>query len=226
MKFNSDSEQSLFFKILVYNVNQFIIASYKEGNLTKMSDKELTKEESLQLITDMIGQAKRNFARGGSFHFLLWGWVVMIANLGHYILATQTDFEAPYIVWMLTVPAGIISMVYGIKKDKGARVKGHLDRMYGNIWLGVFIGVLIILFFMKEVEYNTNAIIMTFAGLGTFLSGLMLRFRPLVLGAVALWIGSVVAFLLPPMDQYLIGAVAILLGYLIPGYLLKKAENA
>ena len=77
-----------------------------------MSEKELSKEESLQLITEMIGQAKRNFAKGGSFYFLLWGFVVMTANLGHYIL-TAIEFEHPYYVWSLTIPAAIISMVYG-----------------------------------------------------------------------------------------------------------------
>jgi len=190
-----------------------------------MSDKELTKEESLELITEMIGQAKRNFARGGSFYFLLWGWVVMLANIGHYIL-TVIDYSMPYIVWAATIPAGIASMVYGARIEKRMKVRSHLDRMYGFIWLGVFIGVVIILYFMANVNYNVNAIILTFAGLGTFLSGLMLRFSPLVIGGFALWISSIIAFNLPPNDQYLVGAVGILAGYLIPGYLLKRAENA
>lgn len=190
-----------------------------------MSDKELTKEESLQLITEMIGQAKRNFARGGSFYFLLWGWVVMLANFGHYILAEYVQYEAPYIVWVLTIPAGIASGIYNARMDRRAKVKSHLDRMYGYIWLGVFVGVLILLFFMGKVDYNVNAIILTFAGLGTFLSGVMLRFSPLVVGGVALWVASIVAFTLPVNDQYLVGGIGIICGYLIPGYLLKKAEN-
>ncbi len=191
-----------------------------------MSEKELTRDESLQLITEMIGQAKRNFARGGSFYFLLWGWVVMLANLGHYILATFTNFEQPHIVWVATIPAGIISGIYGGRQSRIAKVKSHFDRMYAYIWLAVFCSVLIILFFMGDVNYNVNAIILVFAGLGTLLSGLMLRFRPLVLGGLALWVSSVVAFNLPVIDQYLVGTLGILAGYLIPGYLLKKAENA
>lgn len=191
-----------------------------------MNDKELTKEQSLQLITDMIGQAKRNFAKGGSFYFLLWGWVVMLANLGHYILSEHTSFKQFYMVWLITIPAAIITIVYSAKKDREARVKGHLDRMYGMIWLGVFLSVLIVLFFMGNVNANVNAIILTFAGLGTFLSGCMLRFNPLILGGVALWATSIIAFNLPVNDQYLVGAIGIIAGYLIPGYLLRKAENA
>ncbi len=190
-----------------------------------MSEKELSKDESLMLISDMITQAKRNLARGGSFYFLLWGWVVLFANLGHYIISKYALYPYPYVVWALTIPAAIASMWYGARKSKYAQVKSHLDSVYGLVWLGVMISVLIILFFLGKVSYNTNAIILTFAGLGTFISGCMLRFNPLIMGGVALWVASVVAFNLPPMDQYLVGAVGILAGYLIPGYLLKKVEG-
>lgn len=190
-----------------------------------MSNKELSKDESLALITDMIGQAKRNVAKGGSFYFLLWGWVVLLANLGHYLIATYDWFEHPYIVWVLTIPAAIASMVYGAKRSRESAVKSHLDRLYSQIWLSVFIGVLIILFFMADVNYNVNAIILVFAGIGTFISGQALRFSPLIMGGIALWVASVVAFNLPAIDQYLVGAVGILAGYLVPGYLLRKAEK-
>ena len=194
-------------------------------NYKIMSNKELSKEESLTLITEMIGQAKRNVAKGGSFYFLLWGWVVLVANLGHYLIAKFDWYDYPYIVWILTIPAAIASMVHGARRSKKSSVKSHLDSLYSQIWLAVFIGVLIILFFMDNVNYNINAIILAFAGIGTYISGQALRFSPLTMGGIALWISSVVAFNLNPIDQYLVGAVGIFAGYLIPGYLLRKAEK-
>lgn len=190
-----------------------------------MQDKQLTNEESLKLITEMIGQAKRNFAKGGSFYFLLWGWVVLLANLGHYVMAQWQLYDRPYMIWMITLPAAVITIIYSVRMDRSASVKSHLDRMYGWVWLAMFIGTVIILAFMADVNYNVNPIILVFAGIGTFLSGCMLRFPPLVLGGFALWIASVAAFLSPAIDQYLVASVGILAGYLIPGYLLRKAEN-
>ncbi|MEM7296727.1 MAG: hypothetical protein AAF391_00505, partial [Bacteroidota bacterium] len=186
---------------------------------------ELTNDERLELITNAIGQAKRNVAKGGSFYFLLWGWVVMLANLGHYLIQKFDWYEYPYIVWVLTIPAAIASMVYGAKMDKKSGVKSHLDRLYSMIWFAVFIGVMITIIFMDEVNYNLNAIILTFAGIGTFISGVALRFNPLIMGGVALWIASVVAFNLNPLDQYLVATVGIFAGYLVPGYLLRKVEK-
>jgi len=190
-----------------------------------MKDKQLTKDESLQLITEMIGQAKRNFAKGGSFFFLLWGWVVLIANAGHYVMMQWQLYNKPYLIWVITIPAMIVTIIYSVQMDKKALVKGHLDRIYGLLWLSVFICAVIVLAFIPQVQYNMNPIILVFAGLGTFLSGSMLRFTPLVLGGFALWAAAIVAFLSPLTDQYLIAAIGILAGYLIPGYLLRKAEN-
>ncbi len=191
-----------------------------------MSNKELTKEESLELITGMIEKAKSNIAKGSSFYFLLWGWVVLFANLGHYMIALYDWYEHPYVVWLLMIPAGIVSMIYGARQERNAKVKSHIDKLYSMIWLAVFIGILIILVFMDNVNYNLNAIILSFAGIGTFISGFALRFNPLMYGGVALWIASIVAFNLNPLDQYLVAAIAVFAGYLIPGYLLRKAESS
>ena len=195
------------------------------NNIKIMSDKELTKDESLDLIIDMISQAKRNFAKGGSFYFLLWGWVVMLANIGHYILDKYDLHDQPYIVWAITIPAGIVSAIYGARQGRNARVKNQLDRLYGLLWISVAVAVLTILFFVGSVHTNINAIILLFSGLGTIMSGFMLRFKPLILGGIALWLSSIIAFTLPITDQYLVGAIGILAGYLIPGYLLKRAES-
>ncbi len=199
---------------------------YNTQTIINMSDKELSKEESLDLIMNMIGVAKRNVAKGGSFYFLLWGSVVMLADLGHYIIATYNLHESPHLIWVITIPASIASMIYGMMQDRKAVVKSHLDRMYGLVWLAVFFGVLTILFFLAKVSYDVTAIILTFAAIGTFISGTMLRFTPLILGGIALWISSIVAFNVSYVDQYLVGAIGIFAGYLVPGYLLKKAENA
>jgi hypothetical protein len=174
----------------------------------------------------MIGQAKRNFAKGGSFYFLLWGWVVMLANLGHYVIATYQLHDQPYLVWLITIPAAIFTAVYSMMKDRHARVKSHLDRLYGLVWIAMFISVTVILLNMPTMNFAINPIILAFAAAGTFISGSMLRFRPLILGGIALWIASIVGFNLTINDQYLAGAIGIFAGYLIPGYLLKKAENA
>lgn len=194
-----------------------------------MSDKEpnelLTSEQSLEIISDMIGQAKRNFAKGGSFYFLLWGCVVAIGNLGHYYLEAIARYEHPYILWILTIPAAIASIVYSIKLKNRSQVEGHLDRLYGQVWMAIFFAIMALLIFMQEINLYHNAVILLFAGLGTYISGRMLKFTPLIFGGVALFVASCIAFRMSPLDQNLVAGIAIIVGYIIPGYLLRKAES-
>jgi hypothetical protein len=95
-------------------------------------EKELSGKESLALITQMISKAKREAAGDGSFQLLLWGWVVAICNFGHYTLE-KIGYEAPYIVWLLIIPATGVSIWDSIRKRNRARVKTHLDEMLSGI---------------------------------------------------------------------------------------------
>lgn len=187
-------------------------------------EKPLSKNESLELITQMISEAKRGYARGGSFYFLLWGWVVLLANLGHYVLA-QLSYSNAHMVWLITIPAAIASSIYGARQRRTAHVQNHLNSMYGLIWLSMLIGAFTVILSMEGSNIYINGIVLTFAAIGTFLSGSLLRFKALIFGAVALWVASILAFFAAPIDQFLIGAAGILAGYLIPGYMLKKAED-
>jgi hypothetical protein len=190
-----------------------------------MKTDELTNEQRLALIADMIGQAKKNVAKGGSFYFLLWGVVVATANFGHYVMEAYSLYDRPYMIWLITIPASIASIVYSIRQDRQALVSTQLDRLYGQLWIAIFVVIVILLAHMPQLDFQHNAIILALCGLGTFMNGAMLRFTPLILGGVALWVGAIVAFRADVTDQYLVAGVAIVIGYLVPGFLLRQAEK-
>jgi hypothetical protein len=184
----------------------------------------LTPQQSLDMITALINQAQGKM-RKNSFYFLLWGWTVALANFGMYGLMRFTDYAHPYIVWTLTIPAWIITMMYGSRQDKQAAVSTHLDKI--NMWLWICYGITIlpVVFFMSKINYNLNPIILTITAVPTFLTGIMLRFKPLLYGGINFWIFGIICFLVDNQTQYLVGGFAILLGYLVPGYLLKSIHE-
>lgn len=184
-------------------------------------EKELSSQDSLALITDMIRKAKREVAGDGSFQILLWGWTISICNLGHYALM-KSGVANSYLIWLLVIPTTIVSTVYGIRKGKKARVKTHLDIVISQLWIAVFVGIIIVLGFMNILEFNQNPVILILAALGMFVTGTLIRVNLVKLGGVILGVGAIIAFTLPVMDQYLVAGIAIILGYLVPGYYLKK----
>ncbi len=187
-------------------------------------EKEMTPNESLEIISRAISQAKRNAARGGSFQILWWGWVIALANLGHYILY-MISYQYPYVVWIVTIPAVIVSALYGYNTSKKSKVVSHMDQVYGHIWTAAFVAIMTLVVFMSKLGYNHNPAILLVAGVGMYTTGILLKFKPVIIGAIVLWLGAVIAFFVGVHEQYLVAGITIMIGYLIPGYLLKKAEH-
>ena len=60
------------------------------------------------------------------------------------------------------------------------------------------------------------------AGFATFMSGILIRFRPLVFGGIVLWVGAALCLAVAVREHSLVEAGAIALGYLVPGYMLNQ----
>jgi hypothetical protein len=58
-------------------------------------------------------------------------------------------------------------------------------------------------------------------GMPTFLSGVILRFKLLMMGGVGCWILSVLCTIIPVEFQLLLVSVAMIIAWIIPGYLLR-----
>ena len=186
--------------------------------------KKLDEEKNLDLIAEMISRAKGNIQSEYVF-FLIWGWVIALASFLHFSLIKFTNFEQPELAWSLIAIGVILSAWYGYKIGKRKRVKTYADRIYSLIWLVFLINYFIILVFMKELNYNINPIILLLAGGSTFLSGIVIKFKPLIWGGIVLWISAIISFIVPGEMQLLIGGFSILIGYLIPGYMLKNKNK-
>lgn len=189
----------------------------------KRHEEKLSAYESLAIITDMISQAKGNVMRN-SFFFLFWGWIIVIANLGAFFLI-QIDYPYPYYVWAITIPAWIYTLYKSIKMSKGQQITTHLDKINGAVWISFGIVIFTFVIFGKLLNYQLNPLILTITAVPTFVTGIILRFRPLLVGGFLFWILGSIAFLIPTEYQNLVGAIAVTSGYLVPGYMLKNKKN-
>lgn len=182
-------------------------------------EKQLTQEESLKIIHEMIAAAK-NDVKADAFIFLLWGWLVFVASIAQFILV-NLHVSWNSIPWMLMPVGGIITAVYSFMKGKKDRTKTNVTESLKYTWIAFTVALLIILFFNSMNYLQVLPIIMALYGMGLFLSGGALRFKPLMIGGIFCWICAVAGFEIQNMYQLLILATAVLGGYIIPGYLLK-----
>lgn len=190
-------------------------------------EKQMNEQESLQVIRQMIENSKEKLGES-SYFYLLWGWLVFIATLTHFALLF-TAFQYPYLMWPIIIVVGIVlSMAKARKLHKRSKVKTYVETAIIHLWIGFTVSLFIIIFSASYGKIGwamSNSFIILLYGIGTFVSGGILRFKPLKMGGIASWIIAVASMFTPNQYTFVAIALAILVAYLIPGYLLKSKEK-
>jgi hypothetical protein len=75
---------------------------------------EFNPSQQLNLIDEMIMSTKKDMGDNG-FHFLYWGWLVLLVSLGFYAMAKLGLPYAPFIWFAL--PVGAVVSIFFIKKE-------------------------------------------------------------------------------------------------------------
>ncbi len=187
-----------------------------------MKPTNLSEQESLQIIRQMVDKAKGNVGDDAIF-YLLWGWLVLSASIIHF---TLNYLGSPYFwaVWpVLMTIGGIASGIIGAKKSKKQPTRGYIDKLMGYLWGGFVITLLIVLLQARLIGWNyAYAIMISLYGLATFISGGVLNFKPLIYGGISAWILSIISFYVPMNWVVLLVGLSMITSYLIPGYMLKN----
>ena len=186
-----------------------------------MKEDDLTGMGSLQIIESMIANAKGNVA-SNQYYFVMWGWVIAGINLFVYISQTYFEFAYAQFSWMVCFPLGIFTAIHAARKAKERKVKTHMDDLFKYMWMSFFVVITIIVGAGAKIGYYINPMIILVTGFPTLLTGVAIKFKPLIYGGSAFWLFSVAGFVSPHEYHSLIGAIAIIIGYLVPGYMLKR----
>lgn len=187
----------------------------------------MNEQESLILIRDMISRARGEVKDGGYF-FLLWGWLVVSGCVLHYGLWDLIGPAIAAVVWAGVGALGGIGTWVGMRRQR-AKSGG---RSYGTgyiqqTWTAVAAVLLILtgLGIGQVISFEQVYPMYIFLyGLGTYITGGIISFRPLQIGALLAWGLAIGAFFVGVKEQLLLIGLAIIFTYLIPGYLLKRAS--
>jgi hypothetical protein len=207
-------------------------------------DTKFTEQESLALISEMIDRAKRNIRQNNGRFMIFWGYMVASAALINILLVfilwnLSISINYSYNIWWIMLPAWVISFRLERKTDRSAIVKSHIDNIISSIWRAFGISNVVFLLMIFSLAYGLrefahffyliNPIIILTTGIGEFITAKVCRFRPFMHGAIAMWTGALIgtfAVILSPgngvLVQFLILAVCMLVGFVIPGYKLNR----
>lgn len=192
----------------------------------------MTPQDSLKLIEKFISNYRKNY-QSDSYFFLLWGWLITLASISHFILLRVMLSRGLYeninlysaLIWGLFVMAGFFLQYRHIRrKSEDIVTRSHLDKVISVLWQASGYGILLVALLSVKLGQYPTPFVLTVAGLATYITGRIIRFSPLKWGGIIFFLFAVVAVFVVNEYQLLVNAAAIVLGYIIPGYMLRNSK--
>lgn len=185
------------------------------------NEQQLTGQKGLELIQQMINQAKSNISDNG-IGWLLWGTMLFLASLSTFFFI-YTSAENIYWGWNIFGLFTIAALGYDIFKTKKKVVRTYVDDLLRLVDIGFTISLFTVIFAINVAVSANNGFgffLMIFAFM-MLIKGGAVKSQPLVIGAAVNWAGAIAMFLNKEFKyDMLIMAGAVLIGYIIPGFLL------
>jgi hypothetical protein len=186
----------------------------------------MTERESLLLITSMINKAKSRLSENGLL-YILWGWLIFICCVVQFVALHFFNNQNAYSIWFVTWLAPIFQFFYLRKTRKRLKAKTYTDEIIAFVWIVFVICIALLIFMLIYVKaYNgISPAVLIMYGMPTLLCGVILKFRPLKIGAIACWVLAILSTLMVYEYQLLLIALGVAIAWIVPGYILKQRFN-
>ena len=192
-----------------------------------MEDKQLNAAESIALISRMIDNTRNRMLRNSGRPFLVWGYVTVFTTL--LVMGAVYYFQNPKwnILWMLLPVLGALLMWLTRDKHTEGKVSTFVDRVINNVWLvmGLTAWFVSMLSLFSQIRLPILFIILLTMGMGTTITGLIIRFRPATAGGTAAIALAPVSLIVSGYWMPTLFAVGFVVMMIIPGHILNYKSN-
>jgi hypothetical protein len=187
-----------------------------------MEEKSLSEQESLQLITKMINQAKNHYYESG-LGSLLWGFTNLVCFVLAYLVETNW-FKMPFSPFYLMIITFILQFYFDRKEKKYKKAITFKDETCQYVWITFGISVLILTIAggFADIGYIVLPLLLLLFGIPTIITGFINKFPPFIIGGITCWIFCIIALLNKSDFTYLLVAAGSGVAWIIPGFILRR----
>ena len=193
-----------------------------------METDKLSPEKSLELITQVITQARNKFEENG-FIYMFWGVLIAITSISQFILLKNEYYSISWYPYLLMPIGAIYSTIYYSKK-KGKSKENLISKIVTALWIVLSINMMILGFlFGNNLKENLIPIILILLSIGTIVSGTSIKSKLLLYSGIFIGLSAFLGFYLEWIYQPLLMGIVSVIAILIPGIILivqhKRKEN-
>lgn len=191
-----------------------------------MEEKAFDEKQAMEVIRTMILQSQKQYGRG-AYHFIVWGWFIVVAALVHYAnISLSWGISAAYIWFPAIGLPLLVAIVQGLKSGSKQKTTSFVAYCLSGLWASSMgISIVMVLLGLTYGWVQVYPAFIAFFAWGTCTTGIILKFKPLIIGGVAAFLLAVSAVFVSSAEILLIFALAITITYIVPGYLLKRQEK-
>lgn len=192
-----------------------------------MENRKLEAAESLELIGRMIENTRSRIVRNSGRPLLAWGYATVLTTL--VVWGAVVGFQDPRwnYLWLLLPVLGWLLMWLTRGKRTEGEARTFVDRVIGNVWfvMGLTAMFVSLLTLFTPIRLPILFIILLIMGMGTAVTGLIIRFTPAVAGGTAAIVLAPLTMLVGNMWQPLLFIVGFVVMMIVPGHILNHTSN-
>jgi hypothetical protein len=186
-----------------------------------MEDKEFSYEESIRLIDSMIKKAKRSYVTKG-LASIVWGMLIIVCSLVTWA-QIQLSFDIGFDIWLLLFFAIIPQIYFSVKEKRQRKFESLEGESISYVWTAFGVAIFIVSFYNSRYGSNeSSTLFMVLYGIPTFITGGMMKFKPMIFGGLVCWLFSIISVYTPVNVDLLLMAGCGLFAWLIPGIVLWR----
>jgi Flp pilus assembly protein TadB len=188
-----------------------------------MDEKNLTGQESLGIISQMIRVARDEHRESGD-GWLIWGWLLFAASVLSAVFSYLEMGRYIAWVWSVMLITGLVLNIF-FHMNRRKKVNTYVQDLIDRIGIGFFISLFAIIaasFLSRNHNFSFGYYYILYA-FWMYIHGSALHFKPLLVGAVINWVAAVAIFIITDFKyDMIVSAIAVSAGYLVPGYMLRS----
>jgi hypothetical protein len=188
-------------------------------------DEQQAREE-IRLIKEMVEKTRKATAQSGAI-FIFWGVLIIVAIIITYVLAYFHKFQWIWANWIVWAVIGWgYSALYGIRQERTRKTRTYAQMAAKHLSIACGTAYLLAAFvfpLLKVYSYNAISILVSFiSGILIFVLGGIYEWNLLKWCGLLWWLGAAGMTFVPGDYRTLCLIPLIILGYLIPGLILRS----
>lgn len=186
-----------------------------------MEEKNITEQESLAIIDEMIQRAKNSYIDNGIVP-LFWGVLITFCSLFLYC-EIKFKFDIHFDIFLLALIACLPSIYYSLRNRKAKGFVSHTDITMRAVWGTFLIGIFFGSWYNSASQSSHIPYFIFMYSVPTYITGVVCKFKPMTIGGIIVWVLAFISCKVSTPNNLLLMAASATVAWLIPGIILRRS---